>query len=70
MLAGPNWRKVVFLLNRGGRFQDYGEIATGGLAANRYGRAINLYQEKTAGTRNAFTGKPNAGHALYVPARP
>ncbi|HEY5997121.1 MAG TPA: molybdopterin dinucleotide binding domain-containing protein, partial [Candidatus Deferrimicrobiaceae bacterium] len=66
-VAGPNWRKVVFLLNRGGRFQDYGEIPTGGLAANRYGRAINLYQEKTAGTRNAFTGKPNTGHALYVP---
>jgi anaerobic selenocysteine-containing dehydrogenase len=66
-VSGPNWRKVVFLLNRGGRFQDYGEIATGGLATNRYGRSINLYQEKTAGTRNAFTGKPNPGHALYVP---
>jgi anaerobic selenocysteine-containing dehydrogenase len=66
-IAGPNWRKVVFLLNRGGRFQEYGEVATGGLAANRYGRGINIYQEKTAGTRNAFTGRPNRGHALYVP---
>ncbi len=66
-IAGPNWRKVVHLLNRGGRFQDYREIATGGHVANRYGRAINCYQEKTAGTRNAFTGKPNPGYARYVP---
>jgi anaerobic selenocysteine-containing dehydrogenase len=68
-IAGPDWRKVVFLLNRGGRFQDPSAIARAGLAANRYGRAINLYQEKTAGTRNAFTGVANPGHALYVPVR-
>jgi tetrathionate reductase subunit A len=68
-IAGPEWRKVVTLLNRGGRFQDYKEIPSGGLAVNRYGRAINIYQEKTAGTRNAFTGAANPGYALYVPVR-
>jgi anaerobic selenocysteine-containing dehydrogenase len=66
-ITGPNWRKVVHLLNRGGRFQELRETGADGLVANRYGRAINLYQEKTAGTRNAFTGKTNPGHALYVP---
>jgi len=62
-----NWRKVVYLLNRGGRYQDYAEAFKGDQVANRYGRQINMYQEKTAKTKNAFTGKPNPGYALYVP---
>ncbi|MGE5188458.1 MAG: molybdopterin-dependent oxidoreductase [Gemmatimonadota bacterium] len=66
-IAGPGWRKVVFLLNRGGRHQDYRDAYHGDWAANRYGRLVNIYQEKTAGTRSAFTGKPNPGYATYVP---
>ncbi len=66
-IAGPNWRKVVYLLNRGGRYQDYKDVYQGELAANRYKACINIYQEKTAGTRNAFTGTPNPGYATYVP---
>jgi anaerobic selenocysteine-containing dehydrogenase len=65
--AGPAWRKVVHVLNRGGRFQAQEEGWKGELAANRYGRAVNLYQEKTALTRNSFTGKGNPGYACYVP---
>ena len=50
-IAGPAWRKVVYVLNRGGRFQDYKDIYKGEQVANKYGRAINLYQEKTAGQK-------------------
>jgi anaerobic selenocysteine-containing dehydrogenase len=66
-IAGPNWQKVVYVLNRGGRFQDYKEIYKGDLVSNKYGRLIDLYQEKTATTKNAFTGKPNPGYATYLP---
>lgn len=63
------WRKVVYVLNRGGRFQDYDEAyAGGGLVKNRYGNLINMYQEKTASSINAFTGKPYPGIAHYVSA--
>jgi anaerobic selenocysteine-containing dehydrogenase len=62
-----HWRKVIYILNRGGRFQDYGELFKGELVANRYGRQINMYQEKTSQTKNAFTGKPNPGYATYLP---
>ena len=55
------------MLNRGGRYQDYKDIYKGDQVANKYGRAINMYQEKTAGTKNAFTGKRNEGYAAYVP---
>jgi anaerobic selenocysteine-containing dehydrogenase len=66
-IAGTNWRKVVYVLNRGGRFQEYKDIYKGDLVANQYKSLINIYQEKTAGTKNAFTGKSNPGFATYVP---
>ncbi|MEI7637242.1 MAG: molybdopterin dinucleotide binding domain-containing protein, partial [Syntrophus sp. (in: bacteria)] len=52
---------------RGGRFQDYKDQYKGEQVANKYGKLINIYQEKTAQTKNAFTGAPNPGYPLYVP---
>jgi anaerobic selenocysteine-containing dehydrogenase len=66
-ICGPNWRKVIYVLNRGGRFQDYKDIYKGEHVANQYKKLINIYQEKTAGTKNAFTGKSNPGYATYLP---
>jgi anaerobic selenocysteine-containing dehydrogenase len=66
-IAGANWRKVVYVLNRGGRFQDYKDMYKGDYVSNQYKKMINIYQEKTAGTKNAFTGKPNPGYATYIP---
>jgi len=66
-IAGPAWRKVVYLLNRGGRYQDAQDVFKGNFVANQYKSLINMYQEKTAGTKNAFTGKATPGFATYVP---
>lgn len=66
-IAGPHWRKVVYVLNRGGRFQEHKDIYKGDHVANQYKKLINIYQEKTAGTKNAFTGKSNPGYATYIP---
>jgi tetrathionate reductase subunit A len=68
-ITGANWKKVVYVLNRGGRFQEAKDIYKGELVANQYKRLINIYQEKTAGTKSAFTGKPNPGYATYLPIR-
>jgi anaerobic selenocysteine-containing dehydrogenase len=68
-IAGPAWRKVVYVLNRGGRFQQYEDIYDGDLVSNPYKRMINMYQEKTAGTKNAFTGQNNPGYPIYIPVR-
>jgi anaerobic selenocysteine-containing dehydrogenase len=61
-----NWQKVIYVLNRGGRYQDYADAFKGDQVANKYGRLINMYQEKTAKTKSAFTGKPNPGYPAYV----
>jgi len=36
--------------------------------ANKYGKLINLYQEKTAGVKSSMTGKALPGYPTYVPA--
>jgi len=68
IMGEAHWRKVVTLLNRGGRFQDYGKIYDGERVANKYGKLINMYQEKTAGVKSAFTGKGLAAVPTYIPA--
>lgn len=63
------WRKVVDLLNRGGRFEDYERGFRGDRVANAYGKLLNLYQEKTAGAIHAGTGRNHPGHATYIPVQ-
>jgi len=67
-IAGPWWNKVVYLLNRGGRFDDYKDGYDAGQLKNKHGTLINLYQEKTAKTKNSMTGKYFSGVATYIPA--
>lgn len=61
------WRKVIYVLNRGGRFQAYDKAYDGAKLKNKYGKQLNLYQEKTATAKNALTGKHFAGLAVYQP---
>lgn len=61
------WRKTVFVLNRGGRFDDYENAYDGQLLKRKYGAQVNLYQEKTATTKNAMSGKYYTGMPVYGP---
>jgi len=64
-----NWPKVVYVLDRGGRFEDWAKGYKGDRVAHPYGALLNLYQEKTASTIHAGTGKKHAGFATYMPIR-
>ncbi|MFN8523914.1 MAG: molybdopterin-dependent oxidoreductase [Chloroflexota bacterium] len=61
------WRKAIYVLNRGGRFDDYEQGYDGAQLKNKYGTLINLYMEKTAKVKHSMTGKPFAGYAVYLP---
>lgn len=63
------WPKVVYVLNRGGRYEDHAKGYKGDRAAHPYGALLNLYQEKTAATIHAGTGQSYPGYACYVPVR-
>jgi tetrathionate reductase subunit A len=65
--VGPHWPRVVSVLNRGGRYQDYEAAFDGERVKNRYGRQVNLYCEKVAKTKDSMTGKPVRGIATFVP---
>jgi anaerobic selenocysteine-containing dehydrogenase len=61
------WPKVVYLLNRGGRFEDHEKAWKGERHAHPYAALLNLYQEKTASVIAAGTGRHLHGTAQYVP---
>ena len=66
-IAGASFAKVVHVLNRGGRFDTQENSYKGDQVANKYGKYINLYQEKTYKCKDAFTGKHYQGMAKYMP---
>ena len=57
----------MYLLNRGGRFEDFEKAYEGDLLKNRYEAMLNMYQEKTASKKYSGTGKNYPGIAKYVP---
>lgn len=59
------WRRVVYVLNRGGRFQDYAKLFDGEKLANKYGKYMNLYCEKTYDSKNSMTGEHFSGVTRY-----
>ncbi len=61
------WRRVVTVLNRGGRFQPYEKILDGDKLANKYGKYLSLYCEKTYDAKNSMTGEHFSGVARYFP---
>jgi len=61
------WRKVVYVLNRGGRFMDYQQAFDGEKLRGHYGNMVNLYLEKAATTKDAFTGRYYSGAPGYHP---
>ena len=63
------WPKIVYVLNRGGRFEDHAKAYKGERLAHPYAALLNLYQEKTASTVHSGTGKKNPGIAGYLPIR-
>ena len=69
-IVGPaQWRKVVYVLNRGGRFEDHEKGYKGAMIAHPYAKLLNIYQEKTASTVHAGTGEHHPGIATYLPIR-
>ncbi|MFZ5773886.1 MAG: molybdopterin-dependent oxidoreductase [Thermodesulfobacteriota bacterium] len=66
-IAGEHFTRVVHVLNRGGRFESQENSYKGDQVANKYGKYVNLYQEKTAKCKDAFTGKHYLGMAKYLP---
>ncbi|SEA77414.1 Anaerobic selenocysteine-containing dehydrogenase [Desulfuromusa kysingii] len=65
-----NWKKLVYLLNRGGRFEDFSEannIGHDGFVKHQVKRRFNMYVENVGVQRHSLTGKRFSGLGIYEP---
>jgi len=62
------WPHVVYVLNRGGRFQEYQKAYKDGQLANKYGKMIGIYFENLVKTKHSMTGKPYHPHGDWLPS--
>ncbi|CAA7601469.1 Molybdopterin oxidoreductase Fe4S4 domain protein [Acididesulfobacillus acetoxydans] len=75
VLTEAQWRKVAYVMARGGRFEDYGLAYLGekpGWLTHRYGSAKNLlqiYNEAVGSTHNAISGEVFHGTGIALPQR-
>ncbi|MBP1759465.1 MAG: putative anaerobic dehydrogenase, partial [Firmicutes bacterium] len=55
------------LLARGGRFEDYEKNYEGENLKNKFGKVVNIYNQKLGTTINSFTGEYHPGTATWQP---
>ena len=63
------WPKVVYALNRGGRFENYDDGWKGDMLAHPHAKQLSFYQEKTASKIHSGTGEHHPGLATWMPVR-
>ena len=68
-VGDANWKRTVYVLNRGGRFEGYDKAYSGAYLGHPYGKMMNMYVEPVAIARDSMTGKPFSGIARYEPIR-
>ncbi len=64
-LRPEEWRKVVYVLNRGGRFAPYDTGWDGSYMKRKMGKMFHLFMEAVAGQRNSISGRYFAGYPVY-----
>ncbi|WP_029733977.1 molybdopterin-dependent oxidoreductase [Deferrisoma camini] len=63
------WPKVVYVLNRGGRFEDFERAYKGDKVRHQYKGQFNLYAEHVALAKHPGTGKRFSGLPVYEPVK-
>jgi anaerobic selenocysteine-containing dehydrogenase len=60
------WPHVVYVLNRGGRFQAYDQAYKNNQLANKYGNMVGIYFDNLVKAKHSQTGLPYLPHPAYV----
>lgn len=68
-LDAQEWRKVAFLMTRGGRFADEEKAWAGDRQSKLYPEALTLWNGDLARMRHSMTGAPFTGCPTYYPPR-
>ena len=69
-LRPHEWAKVVYVLNRGGRYEAWDKYAQSGrLLPHKFGKMLSFFIEEVAEAKNTMTGEHFDGLPLYEPAK-
>ena len=63
--VGPHWRRVVYLLNRGGRFEAASGAYEGDFAKHPFANQLNIYVEPIGAGKHSVQGKKLSGVPVY-----
>ncbi len=63
------WRRVVYVLNRGGRFEDASKAYKGDKMHHQFKSQFNLFVEHVALSKHPITGENFAGMPIYEPVK-
>ncbi|SMH31653.1 molybdopterin-dependent oxidoreductase [Maritimibacter sp. HL-12] len=66
VLKPDEWRRVAYVLNRGGRFEALEAGYDGDALAHKYGATLQIWNETVATARNAMTGDRFTGCPTWV----
>ncbi len=61
------WRKVVYVLNRGGRFEHLDNVYEGDHMHHKFGGSFHLFIERVAKQKDSITGQAYSGLPRYDP---
>ena len=68
-VTDEEWAKVVYVLNRGGRFDGHDQGYEGEWLKHRYGGLCAFYAHRVAGGKDSYTGENFDGIARVEPLR-
>ncbi len=68
-VGADKWKKVVYVLNRGGRFENFDKAYKGKYMHHQFKSLFNFFIEKVATTKDSITGKYFYGFPIYEELR-
>lgn len=66
-VTAEEWPKVVYVLNRGGRYENFSKAYDGKYLGHTHGGQVHFFAETVANARNSITGEPFDGLPKYEP---
>lgn len=68
-ICTDNWRRVAYVMSRGGRFADKASAYEGNKMSNAYKKPIAMYNQKVGTSFNSMNGEPYSGVPRYYAPR-
>lgn len=68
-ICGDNWKRVAYVMARGGRFAEKNSAYDGQKMTKSYTKAIAIYNETVGSTKNSITGEIYSGVPRYYAQR-